>query len=365
MSSTRSRLTLDEQSFEGLLAAAFTIQEHNDRRRGTNEPLPVPTAPADPAPLCDQCGTTLPSGEETCPTCGPDKLRPGERLQRTWASMWMMSQEQGMWPEPPEKDGTTPAASSAPPVAERSSTARNLAPSVPASFSPAPESNPAPTLRIQEAYDPHAIDDAVDGGIENAAPGNLFPGQAAFAQHSSRHDVSSRGPALRDATFIDPAFDFSEEEQDWSTATSQEQGGDELIPSSALSTDSTPASAALTHNFWDLRVKLRFHRADLYLGMAIFVAAVALLWPSAATPQKPKLPTWERMLIAMGIAEAPQPVAHFRGDPNIKVWVDTHTALYYCPGEELYGKSLDGHYSTQREAQSDSFEPAERSVCVE
>jgi len=26
MSSTRSRLTLDEQSFEGLLAAAFTIQ---------------------------------------------------------------------------------------------------------------------------------------------------------------------------------------------------------------------------------------------------------------------------------------------------------------------------------------------------
>ncbi len=56
---------------------------------------------------------------------------------------------------------------------------------------------------------------------------------------------------------------------------------------------------------------------------------------------------------------------HHSGDPNMKVWVDTHTALYYCPGDELYGQSPDGHFTTQGEAQQDRFEPAERSACVE
>jgi hypothetical protein len=114
----------------------------------------------------------------------------------------------------------------------------------------------------------------------------------------------------------------------------------------------------------DVTVKLRFHRADLYLGIALMVAAFALLWP-ATSPQRPKLHPWERILIGMGIAEAPTPPVHYRGDPNVKVWVDTHTALYYCAGEELYGKSPDGHYSTQRDAQLDRFEPAEREACVE
>ena len=71
------------------------------------------------------------------------------------------------------------------------------------------------------------------------------------------------------------------------------------------------------------------------------------------------------MLIAVGIAEEAPPVVHYRGDPDMKVWVDTHTALYYCPGDELYGKSKDGHFTTQREAQADRFEPAERSACVQ
>jgi hypothetical protein len=112
------------------------------------------------------------------------------------------------------------------------------------------------------------------------------------------------------------------------------------------------------------RVRLRFQRADLYLGLAVLVLAGALLWPTGPS-KEPKMPMWERMLIAMGIADEPQPVTHYHGDPDLKVWVDTHTALYYCPGDELYGKSAGGYYSTQRDAQSDHFEPAERSVCVE
>jgi hypothetical protein len=112
------------------------------------------------------------------------------------------------------------------------------------------------------------------------------------------------------------------------------------------------------------RLKLRFKRADLYLGLAVLVAFVALLWP-AASARSTELRPWERMLIAMGIAEPPtQAEVHYSGDPNIKVWVDNEAALYYCPGDDLYGKSKGGYYSTQHEAQLDRFEPALRRACV-
>ena len=113
----------------------------------------------------------------------------------------------------------------------------------------------------------------------------------------------------------------------------------------------------------DWHVKLRFHRADLYLGVAIFVAVLALLWPAAGAPRPAALGPWERALVTLGIAEVPAPIVHFQGDPSLAVWVDPHTALYYCPGEEQYGKTADGRFSPQREAQMDRFEPASRSAC--
>jgi hypothetical protein len=109
---------------------------------------------------------------------------------------------------------------------------------------------------------------------------------------------------------------------------------------------------------------VRFHRADLYLGLAVFIAFVALLWPSSSA-NRSELTPWERVLVAVGVAEEPsQAEVHYSGDPNIKVWVDTQAALYYCPGDELYGKSRGGYYSTQHEAQLDHFEPAFRRACV-
>ena len=68
------------------------------------------------------------------------------------------------------------------------------------------------------------------------------------------------------------------------------------------------------------------------------------------------------MLISLGLAEAPEPPAD-KGNPSTQVWVDLHTALYYCPGADMYGKTPSGKYATQREAQLDSFEPAYRKVC--
>jgi len=135
------------------------------------------------------------------------------------------------------------------------------------------------------------------------------------------------------------------------------------VGTESIDAESHANASSLILRFSALGVKLRFHRADLYLGLAVFVSAIALLWPTAGSPQHPALGLWDRTLITMGIAEAPAPVVHLQGDPTIEVWVDPHTALYYCPGEDQYSKTPDGRLSTQREAQMDQFEPASRSAC--
>ena len=132
---------------------------------------------------------------------------------------------------------------------------------------------------------------------------------------------------------------------------------------SLLSDATDTHTKALARRLSDWRVKLRFQRADLYLGLAIFIAATALLWPSAVPRRSTSLDPWERALVTLGLAEEPAPLIHSPGDPKAQVWIDPHTALYYCPGEEQYGKTDDGRFSSQREAQMDRFEPAGRSAC--
>jgi len=62
------------------------------------------------------------------------------------------------------------------------------------------------------------------------------------------------------------------------------------------------------------------------------------------------------------LAEAPEP-PEYKGNPQTQVWVDLHTALYYCPGTDLYGKTPKGKFTTQRDAQLDQFEPAYEKAC--
>ncbi len=259
MPSSRPNLTLDEQSFQGLLSAAFIVQEHNDRQKQARK------AQAD----------------AQSESSGAEEFRPGERLQRNWASMWLMSQERGLWPE-------------------RSGEIRE-----------APQIAAAHSNRIIEV-----ADDA--------------------------EDFADEGPALS-------AFD---------DALPIEASTDESIDANP-----DPVPISFLQGVGDWRVKLRFRRADLYLGTAIFVAALALLWPAVGSPQPAALSPWERALITLGIAEAPAPMIHFQGDPGIEVWVDPHSALYYCPGEEQYGKTVGGRLSSQHDAQMDRFEPAGRSAC--
>jgi len=122
------------------------------------------------------------------------------------------------------------------------------------------------------------------------------------------------------------------------------------------------------------------HRAKVYVAIAAMLLLLAISgWGTSGTGDgtasaststaqkgkhapKPRLTLFEQTLVTLGLAEAPSTPA-YRGDPDIAVWEDIHTATYYCPGADLYGKTPGGKYSTQREAQQDQFEPASRRVC--
>jgi hypothetical protein len=329
MPSSRRNLTLDEESFQGLLSAAFTIQKHNDQRKR-----------ARPAPEESEGERVGQRGDAPhCENSGVDQLRPGERLQHNWASMWRMSQGRGLWPERSAEVAEKP-------IAQKTNDAiheqgeRGLG-----------DSGFHDPLIIKPAFNrpalnrPALVEPATEGRRTTEA---II--KALVPEDLTREDADPAGEpfALSASDEFSPVF------------------SPDLSPDFSPDVASIDASAG--SNSWmvrlaDGRVKLRFRRADLYLGTAIVVAALALLWPAAGSPRRAALSPWERALVTIGIAEAPAPAIHLQGDPGIEVWVDPHSALYYCPGEEQYGKTSDGRMSSQHDAQMDRFEPAGRSAC--
>jgi len=113
------------------------------------------------------------------------------------------------------------------------------------------------------------------------------------------------------------------------------------------------------------RIWLAKHRGDISIALSAMVLLLALtgwgLHPSGGA-QKSRLTLFERMLVSLGVAEAP-PQPTVPGNPNVWVWVDVHTALYYCPGSDLYRKTPGGKLVLQHDAQLDQFQPAGRASC--
>jgi len=277
-------------------------------------------------------------------------------LQHNWASMWLMSQEQRLWPErsTENREGRGKGVPSL--DAERrprTQAARDFAAS---GIHALPVAN-------EVTQEPVAQEEATT--VRHRAPGKSALGKARV-----------EGPWIFDATSNYPREgvtpeDLRSEDSDLAVQPLQLSATDDSFAidaetdgTSDITTDaSDTTTSSVIHRLADFHVTLRFHRADLYLGVAIFVAVLALLWPAAGAPRPAALGPWERALVTLGIAEAPAPAVHLHGDPGLAVWVDPHTALYYCPGEELYGKTADGRFSPQREAQMDRFEPAGRTAC--
>jgi hypothetical protein len=51
------------------------------------------------------------------------------------------------------------------------------------------------------------------------------------------------------------------------------------------------------------------------------------------------------------------------GNPTVKVWVNTNSRVYHCPGTRWYGTTKRGEFMTQCEAQSKGYRPAYGATC--
>ena len=59
-----------------------------------------------------------------------------------------------------------------------------------------------------------------------------------------------------------------------------------------------------------------------------------------------------------GTSEAPQ-----AGNPDARVWVNTHSGVYHCPGTRWYGSTKHGEYMTQKQAREKGNRPAYGKPC--
>lgn len=48
---------------------------------------------------------------------------------------------------------------------------------------------------------------------------------------------------------------------------------------------------------------------------------------------------------------------------EIRVWVNTHSGVYHCPGTRWYGNTKEGKYMSECEAQKDGYRPAYGKTC--
>jgi hypothetical protein len=186
-------------------------------------------------------------------------------------------------------------------------------------------------------------------------------------------------------------------------ARAETRAGAEPLVDEALTVAKAPEDPNMLHSiavsppttqlgaFWQKhRGFIKKHPGDLALGAAAFLFLITILWAvssnspttsadsgspqgtqAAATPVKPKkrqappapkVSFFDQVLMGLGLADPP-PAPSYSGNPNVPVWIDVHTALYYCPGSDLYGKTPQGKIASQHDAQLDQFEPASRKVC--
>ena len=338
---------MDEEAFQQLLSAAFVMQEHNSRLKKGG--VAKPEAPAKPAvtarefsPLqqpvtpdsvslppakvkaehhCTECGRMLADDEFFCGNCGNPRAREGAggALQKSWASLWEMHHAE---------DPATGAVE----VESKPWSGKAIS----------PERNDEIELFPSELEEIVAQFGSEDKDEFEEKENILEPASAATALITA--------PSQHIATV--------EEDQETPSATPW-------------------GSAAKTRAWFDslkaqqpsrdwLAEQWRVHRGIIYIGFGALVLLVVIFQWMAQPSSSSELSPFEEMLVSLGLAEAPaqQPTAQISpGNPNTKVWVDLQTALYYCPGAELYGKTPKGRYSTQLEAQRDQFNPSTRKAC--
>jgi putative methionine-R-sulfoxide reductase with GAF domain len=337
-----------------MLAAIERLQPNRaalaEDRSAATASTSVGASVAAPKSPCWKCGNNLVAEEQFCGKCGAPRAGDTEPadLQSRVASAWHMQQTShpGFTAAPP--NGTSP-----PRETMRSKAAH--------------EPDHAPELEQDQALpEPFPLPE-----LEESKPWSApsFPAKAnGYAMAASASSESQL-----DDDNIDAA----------STALAKPQQEDVVWTSAAKARDFLESlSGTRTPNalvrFW------RSRRGDFYLAVALILVVAVIRWgiwsnhsvgavgrgtavSASANHKRPApdadLSMFDKLLISLGLAEAPETPEQKGGNPDVQVWVDLQTALYYCPGSELYGKTPKGKLTSQRDAQLDQFEPAFRKAC--
>jgi hypothetical protein len=114
--------------------------------------------------------------------------------------------------------------------------------------------------------------------------------------------------------------------------------------------------------FWERTAHFaKRHWRDGVLASVAIALAYGLIsaWPKGASQ-----PTWfQSLMVRFGAMQVRSQAPVFAGNPDVRVWLDVHTQLYYCEGSDLYGKTPDGEFTTQHNAQSDGYQSASNATC--
>ena len=328
------------------------LVEKSGAKSGIHEEEPDAPSPSAEGAIykCRKCGHQLLEREQFCGECGLPRNGDYERpsMQSKVASLWELQ----------ESAKTDANATSVPKEAATESTAPNpVRSNFEVALARSVEQTPRAASNSAESLDalvepPQEPERSMIDVLESEFEESVIDQEAPAVEEKSSADESQSNKLTVPA--------------DWSSAAAARQFLEQLA--------SGKRSRSLAQ-FWNSR------RGDIYLAIAVILVACVIRWgvwsnhsttaksaqnPAVATPKKPApdadISFFDRMLIKLGLAEAPEPPED-KGSPGVQVWVDERTALYYCPGADLYGKTPKGRFTTQREAQLDQFEPAYRKAC--
>jgi hypothetical protein len=225
--------------------------------------------------------------------------------------------------------------------------------------------------RIEEAAQ---AEDQPGTMLEPAHPGVISATPAAVAAQPTVVQFAADAPVTEGST----ALAIDRQPAEFEIAEEEPKSDLEIVEESAKPASPSPWSSAARTRKWLTSLQqaeskwLVKHSGDVSVAIAVLVLLLVLAgWNTHPAPRKvgrtntppqPSLTLFERMLLGLGLAEAP-PAPVYTGNPSAQVWEDLHTGLYYCAGSELYGKTPGGKVTSQRDAQLDQFEPAARKIC--
>ncbi len=71
------------------------------------------------------------------------------------------------------------------------------------------------------------------------------------------------------------------------------------------------------------------------------------------------------VLLFVAIVLSSIPVASSQDEPGtvVKVWANTNSGIYWCPGSRWYGKTKKGKYMSECDAIKEGYRPAYKKPC--